>query len=218
MHEPSPHRPHSRCCQKKPGRYSREVTIQARTAEASRRETWMFSSPDQPLALHHRLISSPSFKSLEKLGLFSSWRIDRRSAYGRTLKHPCGKQVAQDSGMYTSSNYIYHHMNYIRKVTPIGVCHHSPTLSRVLSCLKSEVRRSRLHTETLLFRMSAMLRGDTHMVFRTEDWEFPPRVPLLRGSSARNLSGVTGYGVFLVNTEEGISSQNPSIAGLRPLV
>lgn len=72
--------------------------------------------------------------------------------------------------------------------------------------------RTRLEIETILFRASAILQGDRHMVFGIKDRTIPIRVPCLRGPGTKWFSGTPGYSTYVAGcTEKGVSSQTPSI-------
>ena len=72
--------------------------------------------------------------------------------------------------------------------------------------------RVRLEIETILFRASAMLRGDRRVVFGIKDEATPSRVPCFEGSRTKVLSGTPGYNAYVACcAEEGVSSQTPPI-------
>jgi len=72
--------------------------------------------------------------------------------------------------------------------------------------------RARLEIETILFRVSAMLQGDRYMVFGIKDGAISTRVPVLKGSSTKKLSGTPGYIAHVEScARECVSSQTPSM-------
>ena len=57
-----------------------------------------------------------------------------------------------------------------------------------------------------------MLQHDRHLVFGVKDGVVPVRVPCLKGSRAKSLSGTPGYGIYVADCAgNGMSSQIPFI-------
>jgi len=72
--------------------------------------------------------------------------------------------------------------------------------------------RARLEIETILFRESAMLQGDRHLVFGIKDGTIPLRVPCLKGSERIVVSGTPGHNTYVAAcAEKGVLSQFPFV-------
>ena len=69
-----------------------------------------------------------------------------------------------------------------------------------------------MQIETILFRASALLEGDKHLVLKAEGGVHPIEVPYLKGLGTRKLSSTAGYKVFVArDAEDGKPSQTSLI-------
>ena len=72
---------------------------------------------------------------------------------------------------------------------------------RAYACSQSDPR-PRLQIEAILFRASAMLQDDKHMVLGIKDGTIILPVPSLSGSRIREFSGVVCHNAFVVGSAE----------------
>ena len=102
------------------------------------------------------------------------------------------RSAARESNHYMTSREMYRQLNHIQGLVPLE-------------------SRAHFQIETILFRASAMLRGNRRMVLKPEDGPLPLEVPSSEPSGIQKLSSPTGYSVGVAaNAEKGTLSQTPS--------
>ena len=90
----------------------------------------------EPLIPRHRLVPTPSYKTLEKLGLFpTGGLIERGNRDTRAVE-----SATQGGNKYMSSKEMYRHLNRIQELVPDDVRHHQPITFCELSYLLRATR------------------------------------------------------------------------------